>query len=134
MGGPVRSGREALEALTEGIEIIRRYWSGERTIAFEGRHYSVKALHPGPSPAHRIGIWLGVGNPRSLALTGRVADGWVPSLGWATPDLVPGLARHVDEAAEEAGREPGEVRRVYNISGTITDGPVRGVLDGPPDH
>jgi alkanesulfonate monooxygenase SsuD/methylene tetrahydromethanopterin reductase-like flavin-dependent oxidoreductase (luciferase family) len=134
MGGPARSGREALEALEEGIEIIRRFWSGERTIAFEGRHYSVKGLHPGPPPAHPIGIWLGVGKPRSLELTGRVADGWVPSLGWATPDLVPGLTKRIDEAAEQAGRNPSEIRRVYNISGTITDGPARGLLDGPPDH
>jgi alkanesulfonate monooxygenase SsuD/methylene tetrahydromethanopterin reductase-like flavin-dependent oxidoreductase (luciferase family) len=134
MGGPVRSGREAFEALEEGIEIIRRFWSGERTIAFEGRHYSVKGLHPGPPPAHPIGIWLGVGKPRSLALTGRVADGWVPSLGWATPDLVPELVRHIDEAAVEAGRDPSEIRRVYNISGTIADGPVRGLVDGPPEH
>jgi alkanesulfonate monooxygenase SsuD/methylene tetrahydromethanopterin reductase-like flavin-dependent oxidoreductase (luciferase family) len=134
MGGPVRSGREALEALEEGIEIIRAFWSGERTIAFEGRHYSVRGLHPGPPPAHPIGIWLGVGRPRALALTGRVADGWVPSLSWATPDLVPDLARHVDQAAREAGREPSEIRRVYNVSGMIADGPVRGLLDGPPDH
>jgi alkanesulfonate monooxygenase SsuD/methylene tetrahydromethanopterin reductase-like flavin-dependent oxidoreductase (luciferase family) len=134
MGGPVRSGREALEALEEGMAIIRAYWGGERTIAFEGRHYSVKGLHPGPPPAHPIGIWLGVGKPRALALTGRVADGWVPSLGWATPDLVPELARHVDEGAAEVGREPSEIRRVYNISGAITDGPVRGLLDGPPEH
>jgi alkanesulfonate monooxygenase SsuD/methylene tetrahydromethanopterin reductase-like flavin-dependent oxidoreductase (luciferase family) len=134
MGGPVRSGREALEALDEGIAIIRAYWSGERTIGIEGRHYSVKGLHPGPPPAHSIGIWLGVGKPRALALTGRVADGWVPSLGWATPDLVPGLSRRVDEGAAGAGRDPGEIRRVYNVSGTITDGPVRGLLDGPPEH
>jgi alkanesulfonate monooxygenase SsuD/methylene tetrahydromethanopterin reductase-like flavin-dependent oxidoreductase (luciferase family) len=134
MGGPVRSGREALEALEEGIEIIRAFWSGERTIGFEGRHYSVKGLHPGPPPAHPIGIWLGVGKPRALALTGRVADGWVPSLGWATPDVVPDLSRRVDEGAAEAGREPSEIRRVYNVSGAITDGAVRGLLDGPPDH
>jgi alkanesulfonate monooxygenase SsuD/methylene tetrahydromethanopterin reductase-like flavin-dependent oxidoreductase (luciferase family) len=134
MGGPVRSGREALEALEEGIAIIRAFWSGERTIAFEGKHYSVKGLHPGPPPTHPIGIWLGVGRPRALALTGRVADGWVPSLGWATPELVPELARRVDEGAAEAGRDPSEIRRVYNVSGTIVDGPVRGLLDGPPEH
>src|SRR5512132_1686180 len=42
MGGPMRSGREALEALEEGIEIIRAFWSGERTISFQGKHYSVE--------------------------------------------------------------------------------------------
>jgi alkanesulfonate monooxygenase SsuD/methylene tetrahydromethanopterin reductase-like flavin-dependent oxidoreductase (luciferase family) len=134
MGGPVRSGREALESLAEAIELIRVYWSGERTIAFEGKYYSVKGLHPGPPPAHRIEIWLGVGKPRALELTGRKADGWIPSLSWATPDLVPGLSRRIDEGAAEAGRDPSEIRRLYNVSGRISDGAVQGVLDGPPEH
>jgi alkanesulfonate monooxygenase SsuD/methylene tetrahydromethanopterin reductase-like flavin-dependent oxidoreductase (luciferase family) len=134
MGGPVRSTREALESLEEAIRIIRAFWSGERTISFEGKHYSVKGLHPGPAPAHPIGIWLGVGRPRSLGLTGRLADGWVPSLSWATPDLVPAFMRRIDDGAVEAGREPAEIRRVYNVSGRIVDGPVSGLLDGPPDH
>jgi alkanesulfonate monooxygenase SsuD/methylene tetrahydromethanopterin reductase-like flavin-dependent oxidoreductase (luciferase family) len=134
MGGPVRSGREALEALEEAIQIIRAFWSGERTISFAGKHYSVKGLHPGPPPAHPIEIWLGVGKPRALALTGRTADGWVPSLSWATPELVPELARRVDEGAEAAGRDPSQIRRLYNISGTIVDGPAQALLQGPPEH
>jgi alkanesulfonate monooxygenase SsuD/methylene tetrahydromethanopterin reductase-like flavin-dependent oxidoreductase (luciferase family) len=134
MGGPVRSGREALEALEEAIQIIRAFWSGERTISFAGKHYSVKGLHPGPPPAHPIEIWLGVGKPRALALTGRAADGWVPSLSWATPEVVPELARRVDEGAEAVGRDPSEIRRLYNISGAIVDGPTQGLLQGPPEH
>jgi alkanesulfonate monooxygenase SsuD/methylene tetrahydromethanopterin reductase-like flavin-dependent oxidoreductase (luciferase family) len=134
MGGPVRSGGEALKALEEGILIIRAFWSGERTIAFEGEQYSVKGLHPGPPPPHPIGIWLGVGRPRALALTGRLANGWVPSLSWATPELVPELHERIDDAAAAAGRDPAEIRRVYNIGGTIADGPVTGLLDGPPEH
>ena len=134
MGGPVRSGREALESLEEAIRIIRAFWSGERTIAFDGRYYSVRGLHPGPAPAHPIGIWLGVGKPRALALTGRLADGWVPSLSWATPELVPAMMRRIDEGAAAAGREPSEIRRVYNVGGTIADGPTDGLLKGPPRH
>ncbi len=134
MGGPVRSGREALDSLEEAVRIIRAFWSGERTIAFEGRHYSVRGLHPGPAPAHPIGIWLGVGRPRALALTGRLADGWVPSLFWATPELVPAMMRRIDEGAAAAGRDPSEIRRVYNVGGTIADGPTDGLLEGPPEH
>jgi alkanesulfonate monooxygenase SsuD/methylene tetrahydromethanopterin reductase-like flavin-dependent oxidoreductase (luciferase family) len=134
MGGPVRSGGEALRALEEAIEIIRAFWSGERTIAFDGEHYSIRGLHPGPAPAHEIGIWLGVGKPRALALTGRLADGWVPSLSWATPELVPDMQRRIDEAAAKARRESADVRRVYNVSGAIVDGPVGGLLQGPPGH
>ena len=134
MGGPVRSGGEALRALEEAIQVIRAFWSGERTIAFDGEHYTVRGLHPGPAPAHPIGIWLGVGKPRALALTGRIADGWVPSLSWATPDLVPEMQRRIDEAAAEAGRDSAEVRRVLNVNGVISDGPTRGLLQGPPAH
>jgi alkanesulfonate monooxygenase SsuD/methylene tetrahydromethanopterin reductase-like flavin-dependent oxidoreductase (luciferase family) len=134
MGGPIRSGREALESLEEAMHIIRAFWSSERTIAFEGTYYSVRGLHPGPPPAHPIEIWLGVGKPRALALTGRLADGWVPSLGWATPELVAEMHRRVDEGAEAASRDPSEIRRVYNINGAILDGSTGGLLEGPPSH
>jgi alkanesulfonate monooxygenase SsuD/methylene tetrahydromethanopterin reductase-like flavin-dependent oxidoreductase (luciferase family) len=134
MGGPIRSGREALEALEEAIGIIRAFWSGERTLSIAGAHYSVRGLHPGPAPVHSIGIWLGVGKPRALALTGRLADGWVPSLSWATPDRVPELQSRIDDAADVAGRDPSEIRRVYNVGGRIADRPTRGLLDGSPKH
>jgi alkanesulfonate monooxygenase SsuD/methylene tetrahydromethanopterin reductase-like flavin-dependent oxidoreductase (luciferase family) len=134
MGGPRRAPGEAIDALEEAMHIIKAFWSGERAISFEGQHYSVKGLHPGEPPPHPIGIWLGLGKPRGLALAGRLGDGWVPSLGWATPDLVPEMSRHIDEAAVAAGREPSAVRRVYNVSGTIADGPVTGLLHGPPEH
>jgi alkanesulfonate monooxygenase SsuD/methylene tetrahydromethanopterin reductase-like flavin-dependent oxidoreductase (luciferase family) len=134
MGGPMRTPGEAIDALEEAIHIIKAYWSGERTIGYQGAYYSVKGLHPGEPPQHPIGIWLGVGKPRGLTLTGRLADGWVPSLGWATPDLVPDMSRHIDEAARAAGRDPSAVRRVYNVSGSIVDGSAQDVLHGPPEH
>jgi alkanesulfonate monooxygenase SsuD/methylene tetrahydromethanopterin reductase-like flavin-dependent oxidoreductase (luciferase family) len=134
MGGPFRSGREAFEALEEAIQIIRLFWSGERTISFEGRHYSVSGLHPGPEPAHRIGIWLGVLRPRALGLVGRAADGWVPSLSYATPDIAPEMHGRIDEGAEGAGRDPAEIQRVYNVSGAVVDGAASDLLHGPADH
>jgi hypothetical protein len=36
----------------------------------------------------------------------------------------------IDEAAEKAGRDPGDIRRAYNISGKI-DEEGDGPLDGP---
>ena len=134
MGGPERSPREALEALEEAILIIRLCWSGERTVAFEGRHYSVHGLHPGPPPAHGIGIWIGAYKPRMLDLTGRLADGWVPSLPYASPEQIPLLQERVDAGAIAAGREPTEIRRVYNLMGRITDAPAGELLHGPADH
>jgi alkanesulfonate monooxygenase SsuD/methylene tetrahydromethanopterin reductase-like flavin-dependent oxidoreductase (luciferase family) len=134
MGGPRRSPGESVEALEEAIRIIRLFWSSERTIEFEGRHYRVKGLHPGPPPAHAIGIWVGAYKPRMLGLVGRLADGWVPSLPYAPPEDVPAMARRIDEAARAAGRDPAEIRRVYNLVGRIVDGSVEGLLHGPPEH
>jgi alkanesulfonate monooxygenase SsuD/methylene tetrahydromethanopterin reductase-like flavin-dependent oxidoreductase (luciferase family) len=134
MGGPRRPPGESVEALEEGIEIIRRFWSGERSISYEGRHYQVTGLHPGPPPAHEIGIWIGAYKPRMLALTGRLADGWLPSIGGAPPEAVPELAKRVDDAAAEAGRDPSSIRRLYNVKGIIADGPASERLQGPPDH
>jgi alkanesulfonate monooxygenase SsuD/methylene tetrahydromethanopterin reductase-like flavin-dependent oxidoreductase (luciferase family) len=134
MGGPRRAPSDAVEALAEAIEIIRLMWSGERGLRFYGRHYRLKGVHSGPVPAHDIGIWLGAGRPRTLALTGRIADGWVPSSGWATPERLPGMHERIDEAAHRAGREPSDVRRIYNVAGTITDGEHRGFLEGPAAH
>jgi alkanesulfonate monooxygenase SsuD/methylene tetrahydromethanopterin reductase-like flavin-dependent oxidoreductase (luciferase family) len=126
MGGPARSPREAVDALEEAIQIIRLCWSGERSIDFDGRFYSVRGLHPGPPPAHPIGIWVGAYKPRMLALTGRLADGWVPSLPYAPPDRIPALRERLDDAARAAGRDPKEIRRVYNVVGAI-DGDADGL-------
>jgi alkanesulfonate monooxygenase SsuD/methylene tetrahydromethanopterin reductase-like flavin-dependent oxidoreductase (luciferase family) len=134
MGGPKRSNREAFDALGEAIEIIRLFWSGERTISFAGEHYGIAGLHPGPAPAHPIGIWVGALRPRSLALIGRAADGWVPSLAYAPPDAVPAMQALIDAAAVESGRDPAEVRRVYNVHGLVVDAPADGLVVGPPDY
>jgi alkanesulfonate monooxygenase SsuD/methylene tetrahydromethanopterin reductase-like flavin-dependent oxidoreductase (luciferase family) len=72
-------------------------------------------------PAHPIGIWLGAYKPRMLSLVGRLADGWVPSLGYAKPpDLLEGN-RRIDEAARAAGRDPRVIRRVLNAGTADAD-------------
>ena len=134
MGGPVREPGESVEALEEAIEILRAAWGAEEPVTFEGKHYSVTGFRPGPPPAHPIEIWVGAYRPRMLRLTGRLADGWFPSFGYAGPDAIPEMRRRLDDAAARAGRDPGDVRRIYNLSGEITDGEERGLLQGPPSH
>jgi alkanesulfonate monooxygenase SsuD/methylene tetrahydromethanopterin reductase-like flavin-dependent oxidoreductase (luciferase family) len=128
MGGPRRSPREAVDALVEAIEVIRLMWSGQRSVRFNGRYYRLAGVKPGPPPVHPLGIWLGVGGHRTLALVGRSADGWVPSSGWATPDKLPEMQARIDDAAVTAGRDPGGITRAYNVWGTI--GGAGGFLQG----
>jgi Luciferase-like monooxygenase len=105
-------------------------WSGERNLRLEGEYYRLAGVHSGPLPVHPIGIWLGVNRPRALALAGRVADGWVPSFRGELRSLRD-MAARLDAAAAEAGRDPGELRRVLNVSGVITGGASEGMLRGP---
>lgn len=113
-GGPVRTPSESVSALEEAIQVIRLMWSGQHGIRFEGKFYPLAGAHSGPVPAHPIGIWVGAYRPRMLSVIGRLADGWVPSLGYVKPpDLLEGN-RRVDQAAESAGRDPRSIRRVLN--------------------
>ena len=110
--------------------MIRKVWSGERNLRFAGEHYQLAGAQSGPVPAHPIGIWLGVYGPRALKLAGRVADGWVPSFRGELQPIVE-MTTRLDDAAAEAGRDPGQIRRVLNVGGAITDGVSEGVLRGP---
>jgi alkanesulfonate monooxygenase SsuD/methylene tetrahydromethanopterin reductase-like flavin-dependent oxidoreductase (luciferase family) len=134
MGGSRRRSSEAVESVAEAIQVIRLMWSGERNLRFEGRHYRLKGIHSGPVPAHDIGIWIGAGRPRMLSLIGRLADGWIPSSGFASPERLPEMHERIDVAAQNSGRKPSEIRRIYNVAGTITDGDRRGFLEGPASY
>jgi len=124
MGGPRRTPGESVEALEEAIAVLRAFWSGERTLDVVGAHYRVKGARPGPPPAHPIGIWVGAYGPRMLRLTGRLADGWLPSIGpkYLSPEDAPRMHAAIDDAARAAGRDPGDVARIANVM----------ALDGPP--
>ena len=129
LGGPRRTPREAVDALEEAIGVIRALWSPGRTPRLDGEHYRLHGAKPGPFPVHPVGIWVGAYKPRMLALTGRLADGWLPSLGYAAPEKLSAMNETIDRAATEAGRSPADVRRLYNINGSFTGN--GGFLQGP---
>jgi len=121
-GGPRRTPGEAFQALEEAIQIMRLVWGSpgnENTVSFAGKYYSLVEAQPGPRPSHSIGIWLGAIKPRMLRLIGRLADGWSVSLPYVPPEQIPESQRLIDEAAQEASRDPGAIRRNYNLGGMI---------------
>jgi alkanesulfonate monooxygenase SsuD/methylene tetrahydromethanopterin reductase-like flavin-dependent oxidoreductase (luciferase family) len=131
MGGPRRSPGEAFAALEEALTVLRLMWSDQRGVRFAGQHYQLAGVHPGPQPAHSISIWIGAAGPRMLDLIGRQADGWIPSSSYVPPERLPALQQIIDAGIQRAARSPDAVRRLYNIMGSITDGPYGGFLDGP---
>ncbi len=134
MGEEARQPADAVSALEEAIPVIRAMWSGRKGARVEGRYYRLAGVHAGPVPAHPIGIWLGAYRPRMLAITGRLADGWLPSLGYMPTDKLPEANARIDEAATGAGRDPASILRMCNVGGRITDGESGGFLEGPVDQ
>ena len=128
-GGPRRTPGEAVDALAEAMAVMRAFWAGG-TVDLDGEFYPVHGLHAGPAPAHAIPIWLGALGPRMLRLTGEVADAWVPSLQFVPPDQVAEKSAVIDDAAREAGRNPADITRIYNIAGAF--GSDAGLLAGTP--
>jgi alkanesulfonate monooxygenase SsuD/methylene tetrahydromethanopterin reductase-like flavin-dependent oxidoreductase (luciferase family) len=121
-GGTQHSPGEAVSALEEAIAIMRTLWqptSPGQTVNFSGQHYQLVNTHPGPTPVHPIGIWLGALRPKMLRLTGQKADGIIISSSYVPPEDVPALQQTINEAAQAAGRDPLAIRRAYNLMGSI---------------
>ena len=126
MGGRRLTPGQAVDALSEAIDVMRGIWAtGERApLRIPGDYYHLDGAKRGPAPVHPVPIWVGAYKPRMLRLTGRKADGWLPSLAYMKPgDLRAGNAA-IDQAATDAGRDPREIRRLLNIGGQFTGAPA----------
>lgn len=135
MGGRRLTPGQSIDALDEAIKIIREIWATDERggVRVNGAYYQVNGAKRGPAPAHDIGIWIGAYKPRILKLTGRVADGWIPSLAYLRGGLadLETMNSYIDEGSAEAGRDPSRVRRLLNISGQFARS-GRSPLNGPP--
>jgi alkanesulfonate monooxygenase SsuD/methylene tetrahydromethanopterin reductase-like flavin-dependent oxidoreductase (luciferase family) len=141
MGAPELTRGQSLEALEEAVAILRESFGGARSIRHHGRHYQLDGMRPGPLPAHQTQIWLGAARPRALALTGRVADGWLaPLMNYMPPAAVVEAQALIDRVARDAGRDPREIRRISNTPGAFTPEAPAPATDndeavvGPPVH
>jgi alkanesulfonate monooxygenase SsuD/methylene tetrahydromethanopterin reductase-like flavin-dependent oxidoreductase (luciferase family) len=129
-----RSPKDKTDGLEEGIAVIRGLWT-EPGFSFAGRLYRAEDADLEPKPAHRIPIWLGTFAPRALAVTGQLADGWIPSLAFAPPGEVVAMRERVLAAARATGRDPSEITCAYNL-GVRVDEQAKGtpsLVAGAPD-
>lgn len=114
LGGAAPSPREKVDGLADAIQILHGVWR-DTPFTYEGATHQVRGLAIEPKPIAPIPIWLGTYGPRALAVTGRLADGWIPSLGFAPPARVPELLDRIRTASAAAGRPAGAVRAIYNV-------------------
>jgi len=138
-----RTPSEAVTALEEAINVMRLFWHMDagQPVTYNGQFYAVNGAQAGPTPLHRIGIWLGALKPRMLRLTGRLADGLLISSSYIPPEGVPPIQQTIDDAARDAGRDPLAIRRGYNLMGVIQRPGDRimtarrpGTIIGPPQY
>lgn len=128
MGVPRLSPAEAVEAFEEAIVLVKALSGGGEPVTYEGRHYRVRRIEPAPVAAPPV--WTGSVGPKSLAATGRVADGWIPghAADWLS-ERYRTSRPIIDEAAAAVGRDPREVRTVFNFPGRITERPLAATRD-----
>ncbi|MET9121183.1 LLM class flavin-dependent oxidoreductase [Streptomyces sp. NPDC004528] len=125
MGGAARRGPDLVAFADESVGLLRKALNGD-SVRLHSPYHHIAGYQAGPVPTRPVELWLGAQKPRMLAVTGRQADGWISPLNiYVTPDEVPSRQEIIDEAATGAGRDPRELRRVYNVIGAIGGG------DGP---
>jgi F420-dependent oxidoreductase-like protein len=97
-----------LQRLREMVEIVRRATRGER-LEYKGSIYELplpggegKALRSAAKPQPNIPIYLATLSPRSLEMTGEIADGWLGTS--FMPEHARVFFEHLETGARRAGR------------------------------
>lgn len=128
MGVPRLSAGDAVDAFEEAIVLVKLLSGGGPPVTYRGRYYQVNQIRPAPVTAPAV--WTGSVGPKSLAATGRVADGWIPghAADWLS-ERYRTSRPVIDEAAATVGRDPREIRTVFNVPGRITDRPLAATRD-----
>ena len=69
-----------IEALREGVEIIRLLWTSEEPVSYRGEHYVLRDVPFWPKPVQPMPeIWLGGASPGVRRLVADLGDGWSPA-------------------------------------------------------
>lgn len=129
MGVPRLAPDDAVRAFEEAIVLVKKLSGGGPPITFDGRYHRVEQIEPAPVAAPPV--WTGSVGSKSLAATGRAADGWIPghAADWLS-ERYRASRPIIDDAAASVGRDPREVRTIFNFPGRITDRPLSATRAG----
>src|SRR5712664_103494 len=97
-----------VELFEEGVEIIRKCWSGE-PFSHRGKHYTLEDVQIRPRPFQQPTppLWIGASVPAAIRRAGALADAFV-----ATPSTTLESAMRQVEAYKDAARKAGRTPRV----------------------
>jgi phthiodiolone/phenolphthiodiolone dimycocerosates ketoreductase len=98
--------RGQVSRLEEALYLIRLLWRESGYVSYQGTYFTLDRAVVGLGPYHKRypPIWLAAHGPRTLRLTARYADGWLPTHQMEPEDY----AKHLDEiraAAASFGRD-----------------------------
>jgi probable F420-dependent oxidoreductase len=99
--------------------MIRDFMNGDE-VRWNDRTLQLKWVRP---ELPRIPMWVAGYGPRALGVAGRVGDGVIIQL--ADPEIIQWIMQTARRAAEEAGRDPAQLRCIVgapaHISGDLAD-------------
>ena len=87
----------------QAINVIRDLATGKAIDTASGEKVSIPWVRDGA-----LEVWMAAYGPKALAVTGRAADGFILQL--ADPVILQWMVKQVRAAAEEAGRDPDEIK------------------------
>ncbi|MBM4383118.1 MAG: LLM class flavin-dependent oxidoreductase [Deltaproteobacteria bacterium] len=117
--------------LTEGIELLRKLWTGA-PVTHDGRFYPVANVQMLPPPAQReLPIHAGGRSDGALARIGRLCDGWISYV--VTAEQYRAGLEKIEAAALAAKRE---LKRFHtgHLLFTLTKNSYEEALDGATEH
>ena len=97
--------------LEEAIKVIRILWSSKgKKVSFDGKFWKLRDavfdLEPYQEGRYPP-IWIGAHGKRTLEITGRLADGWLPAC--LPVEEYGEMLKVVRDSAKRAGRDPNEI-------------------------
>jgi alkanesulfonate monooxygenase SsuD/methylene tetrahydromethanopterin reductase-like flavin-dependent oxidoreductase (luciferase family) len=102
----------------ESLRIIRGLLT-EKRFSYEGEWFQVKDFHLREGPIEsKVPIYLAALGPQMVRLAAREFDGFI--MNWPTAEAVAEYRGIVRKAAEEAGRDPSQVR-ILSLTMTVAD-------------
>ena len=111
--------KKPISKLVEAVTIMRKLWSGE-VLNYEGRFWRLKDAFLQINPVKgRVPIYFGANGPRTLRLTGEMADGWLSIP--LSPRLYKERLKLVKEGAGKAGRSLDDIDTGVYLYTSVTE-------------
>ena len=95
--------------------MIRDFMNG-REVTWNDKELQLKWVRP---ELPQIPMWVAGYGPKALAVAGRVADGVIIQL--ADPEIIQWIMSTARRAAEEAGRDPSELKCIVGAPSHVSD-------------